>query len=511
VCTAPVGTTTCTVTGLTPGTTYAIAVRSIGATSSSVDSSAVSFTTTPRVDAGGDSADLATVIRPGVTEDYIDSASDIDWWALDVAGAGDLQIALDQLPADYDILVYSANGFLVGSGYRAGTAAEQVDLRVAAGRYFMRVNGWNGAASTSQAYRLTTALQLDRPVPADLAGDSVASATQLSEGTTNEFLTVGDVDFWQITVAQTSTLTLTLGSLPADFDLLLLDATGTTVVASSLRPGVIDDVISLQVEAGVYVARVSGFLGAGSDESAYALTLDLVDVLPPPIPDLGGDTGAEATDLVPGVTVTDPLDTSTDVDFWRLTVPTLSRVTVTLSALPADYTLSLRTADGSVIATSRRPGTSDESLSVWLEPGSYLVRVIAVGRTSSPAPYALLANVQSLGRDVLDQAGNTVRTATPMTASEVDEIIHAPADRDVWSFVVPQTGTYALTLSTLPADYTLTLLTASGRTRAISANPGTADESITARLTAGTYLLRVAPAPGQWSMRDYHFAAIRLP
>ena len=39
----------------------------------------------------------------------------------------------------------------------------------------------------------------------------------------------------------------------------------------------------------------------------------------------------------------------------------------------------------------------------------------------------------------------------------------------------------------------------------------TADESITARLTAGTYLLRVAPASGQWSMQDYHLAAIRLP
>ncbi len=509
VCTASTGTMTCTLTGLTAATAYHVAVRSIGSASSSVESVPASFTTTSRVDAGGDTSDRATALMPGITEDFIDTGGDIDWWALKVAGPGDVRITMDNLPDDFDITVYDPLGSLVGWGYNYGAAAEQVNLRVGAGTYLLRISGWNGARSDTQPYRLVVDLHLDRPAPPDGAGDTPASAGILTVGTTSEFLTVGDVDFWAITVASTSDLTLTLGSLPADYDLVLYDATGAVVLGSSNLAGLVDDIIRLQLTSGTYVARVTGYQGAGSDEAPYALTLALTGVLPPPPPDLGGDTPADATDLVPGIPVTDPIDAASDLDFWRLTVPSLSRVSVTLMALPADYTLSLRTADGSTIATSRRAGTADESIGVWLQPGTYVLRINAVNRSFSAQPYYLIAQVQPLGRDVLDQAGNSVRTATALPEGlVVHEIIHAASDRDVWSFVVPRAEVYTVTLSELAADYTLTLMTATGRTRAVSANTGIADEVMMVRLTPGVYLLRVGPQPGQWSTQDYRLDAV---
>ena len=76
---------------------------------------------------------------------------------------------------------------------------------------------------------------------------------------------------------------------------------------------------------------------------------------------------------------------------YRLEVPPDTMVVVTLSALPADYALHLRLADGSVQAEAGQPGTADKTARLdGLAPGRYFVSVVSPrGAANADLPYLL--------------------------------------------------------------------------------------------------------------------------
>ena len=82
---------------------------------------------------------------------------------------------LTNLPAgtDYDLVLYNAAGSQLAASRNYGNAAERISRGVSVGRYFVRVYP-NGAARSSQAYRLTAswgaAAQGEEPA-ADMAWD----------------------------------------------------------------------------------------------------------------------------------------------------------------------------------------------------------------------------------------------------------------------------------------------------------------------------------------------------
>ena len=88
----------------------------------------------------------------------ISSGADIDWFKITTPNNSNtrLEVALSNLPADYDLYVYNKNLALVGSSISTGTSNEVVIYNSNARKatYYIKVMGKNGAYNTSQCYNL---------------------------------------------------------------------------------------------------------------------------------------------------------------------------------------------------------------------------------------------------------------------------------------------------------------------------------------------------------------------
>ncbi len=77
--------------------------------------------------------------------------------------------------------------------------------------------------------------------------------------------------------------------------------------------------------------------------------------------------------------------------------------------------------------------------------------------------------------------------------TEVFGLINIKGDNDYYKFIITSGGTISVTLTSLPADYQLALLSSTGAVIQTSANAGTANETINRTVTAGTYYARIYP------------------
>jgi hypothetical protein len=89
--------------------------------------------------------------------------------------------------------------------------------------------------------------------------------------------------------------------------------------------------------------------------------------------------------------------------------------------------------------------------------------------------------------------GNISGAATIPLNTDVFGLINVKNDNDYYKFVITTGGTITVSLTTLPADYQLSLLNSSGSVLQSSTNSGTASETINRTVAAGTYYARVYP------------------
>lgn len=84
------------------------------------------------------------------------SSSDVDYFKFNAGGTGTISLSLSNLPGDYDVYLYNSAGTQVASGTKGGTSAESVTYNATgAGTFYVKVIGYNGVFSTTQAYNLT--------------------------------------------------------------------------------------------------------------------------------------------------------------------------------------------------------------------------------------------------------------------------------------------------------------------------------------------------------------------
>jgi Metallo-peptidase family M12B Reprolysin-like/Secretion system C-terminal sorting domain/Bacterial pre-peptidase C-terminal domain/Fibronectin type III domain len=98
------------------------------------------------------------------------------------------------------------------------------------------------------------------------------------------------------------------------------------------------------------------------------------------------------------------------------------------------------------------------------------------------------------------ESNGTTGTANPIPMNtDIKGTLGFSGDNDYYSFVAAA-GSITISLTTLPANYQLALLNSAGTTLQSSTNNGTANESITRTVTAGTYFVRVYPRNnGAWN------------
>lgn len=131
------------------------------------------------------SSTTATVMAVNTSvNSQIGSSSDLDFYKFTTtAAAPKIKVTLTNLPFDYDVRLYSSTSTgainaQIGISQNSGTANETIIYNVSttAKTYYIRVNGYSGALSTTLCYNLTVstgAANFSRPFEAAVNSDKV--------------------------------------------------------------------------------------------------------------------------------------------------------------------------------------------------------------------------------------------------------------------------------------------------------------------------------------------------
>lgn len=277
--------TTASLTGLTASSLYDWRVTT-NCSSGSSTATAAQFTTTAASACGtafepNETQAAAKAISSGVANSAaISTASDIDYYVITTTTASNIAFSLvGPSGVDYDMYVYNSAGTLLGSG-TSTTATENVSLTgLAAGSYYVKVIGYNGAFSatcytiTATATAVTTTCQSS--LDASTNGTTSGASTIPFNTSVNGLVTPsGDIDNYKFVITTGGTLTVSLTTLPADYDLKLLNSAGTQVGISQ-NGSTTSESISYTAAAGTYYAQVYGYNKAYNATNCYTLKVQL--------------------------------------------------------------------------------------------------------------------------------------------------------------------------------------------------------------------------------------------
>lgn len=270
-------------TGLTAATTYDWRVRTNCASSSSTYTSAQFTTSTASTgcvsnyESNETLSTAATISTNTAVSAAIGSTTDKDWYKFTLSSTSNLNITLTNLAGDYDIIFYNSAGTEIKRSENSGTTNETIsNTNTAAGTYYLQVFGYNGANSTTICYNLNvgaTTVTTTCPGTYDVSTNGTTSgAAQIPLNTDIKGLISpsGDQDYYKFVITTGGTITLTLTTLPGDYDLRLYNSAGTQV-AISQNGGTTGETINYTAAAGTYYAMVYGYNGANSSTVCYTL------------------------------------------------------------------------------------------------------------------------------------------------------------------------------------------------------------------------------------------------
>ena len=214
--------------------------------------------------------------------------------------------------------------------------------------------------------------------------------------------------------------------------------------------------------------------------------------------DLASNTLATARAIAVGSSTNSYTDSvgSTDTNnYYCFSLANSGNFNLGLTGMTADADVQLLNSSGSVIASSLRGGSNPERITRQLSAGTYYIRVYCyTGNTN----YNLAVSAAPLAP--VDLAGNTLATARAITVgsstTSYTDWVGSTDTNDYYRFTLANSGNFNLGLTGMTADADVQLLNSSGSVIASSTNGGTASESITSQLGAGTYYIRVYPYTG---------------
>jgi hypothetical protein len=222
----------------------------------------------------------AAAISSGVTNSAaINTTTDIDYFKITTTATSNISYNLvGPSGVDYDMTIYNSAGTQIGSG-TSGTATETVSLSSqAAGTYYIKVFGYNGANSATCYTIKATATAvtgcqstLDNSTNGTTSG---AATIPFNTNVTGLISPSGDVDNYKFTITTGGTITVTLSTLPADYDVKLLNSAGTQVGISQ-NGSTTSETINYTATAGTYYAQVYGYNGANNASTCYTLKVQL--------------------------------------------------------------------------------------------------------------------------------------------------------------------------------------------------------------------------------------------
>ena len=277
--------TSANLTGLSASSLYDWRVTT-NCSSGSSTAAAAQFTTTAASTCAtafepNETQATSAAITSGVTNSAaISTTTDIDYYKITTTATSNIVYNLvGPSGVDYDLTIYNSAGTQIGSG-AGSTATETVSLTgQAAGTYYIKVFGYSGANSatcyTIKATATTATGGCQSAYDASTNGTTAGAAViPFNTNITGLISPSADIDHYKFTITTGGTITLSLTTLPADYDLKLLNSAGTQV-AISQNGSTTSESISYTAAAGVYYAQVFGYNGANNAATCYTLKVQL--------------------------------------------------------------------------------------------------------------------------------------------------------------------------------------------------------------------------------------------
>jgi hypothetical protein len=313
-----------------------------------------------------------------------------------------------------------------------------------------------------------------------------------------------DIDYYTVSVADRTTLNVTLSNMTADYRVIVQAPAGINQAFSD-NNGLADEVVSVSNTSGGAVNYLVIVLGYGlQDSGQYKLNLAL-SAVPTPVPGdetcsavdgfdspgVGNGTLATATSISFGSAAAAALCYANDVDMFAFDGLNGQTVKLSLPVQPANYNLTLYGPSGTqtaVISSTTTPAYGD---AVTLSAsGRYTVAVSVPNLTPTSNQYQLLITDENCVASDPNEPNNTASFAKVLTnGSRVQASLCSASDVDLYR--VTATAGQEVTVN-YPANATaatLRVIPAAG-----GADLGTVSAGTQGRFTiptSGDYLLRV--------------------
>ncbi|MBM3852705.1 MAG: hypothetical protein FJ399_06075, partial [Verrucomicrobia bacterium] len=436
-------------------------------------------------DHANSTASATAVNTPSSTNGSINYAGDVDFFRVQVSGAGSLTIFTTGSTDTYGRLLDS-NGAELASNDDTNDLNFRIIRTVSAGTYYVSVRHFS--SESTGAYVLRVDFNATS-TPANDHGNTAATAAAVNlNSSTNGAIDVpGDIDFFRVQVTEAGTLTVfTTGS--TDTFGRLLDSNGIELASN-------DDTTDLNfrmvraVSPGVYYVSVRHY--SSSSTGAYVLRVDFTAGGSSGATDDHGNTTATATAVNTGSSTNGSINAPGDVDFFRVQVTGAGNLTVFTTGSTDTYG---RLLDSNGVELASNDDTTDLNfrLNRTVSAGTYYVSVrhYSSGMTGA---YVLRVDFTASGGggSTADDHGNTADTATAVSLnSTTNGAINPAGDVDFFRVQMSAAGTL-LIYTTGSTDTYGRLLNSSGVELARNDDSSDLNFRLSHSVGAGTYYVAV--------------------
>jgi hypothetical protein len=442
-------TTTANLTGLTQGTSYNWRVRAT-CSAGSGNYVTANFTTT---------APFVCNAPTGLTATSITSTGATLNWAA-VTGASTYAVDY-KLSSSATWISVTASTTSTSASVTGLTASNIYDYRVSTN---CGVNGASGFASA----QFTSAAPFVCNAPTGLTATSITS-------------TSATLNWAAVTGASTYAVDYKLSTSTSWISV----TASTTSTSASVTGLTASSIYDYRVSTNCGVNGASGFASAQfTSASACAASFE------------PNETTATAATIASGVTNTAAISTATDIDYFKITTTGVSNIVYNLVG-PAgvDFDLTITNSAGTQVGSAATTSSTETVSLTNQAAGTYFIKVFGFSGAFSATCYTIKATATAVTscRSSKDTSTNNTTTGAAVIPfnTNITGQIEAASDVDHYKFTITTAGTITLTLTTLPINYNLRLVSSTGTVLVTSQNNNTTNETINYTAASGIYYARV--------------------
>ncbi len=263
---------------LLTGTYYVKVAAGTGVTNAAYTlSNTINYFDGDSIDMAGNTTAAAKVVSgSSQTSGWVGFGDPADYYKLTMTGAGTLTLNLTGLSSDANLTLYDAKGKQLNTSNNKNIADENIiNPALPGGDYYIKIAPADGGKSTvnNTGYTLKNTISYFAGDTIDNAGNTIVTAklVDASLPAQSGWVGLGDSDdYYRFAVAASTQSTLRLDMAGGNADLSLYDSNGK-LLQKSAKTGTSEDMITRNLTAGIYYARVNAVSGSNID---YTLTFD---------------------------------------------------------------------------------------------------------------------------------------------------------------------------------------------------------------------------------------------